>query len=78
MDLTHFILPQGVRGGLKEAHMFLPHPLFPIKLSFVGNLRDKEGAFSARIRQGSNFESCVLREVSSHSSHHPQRLSWPS
>ena len=45
-------------GGLKETKLFLPHPR--VKVSIVGSL------------QGSNFESCVWRTVSSQSSHHPQ------
>ena len=49
-------------GGLKEPKMFLPH------------LRDKEVACSVSDRQGSNFESCVWRTVSSQSSHHPQEV----
>ena len=57
-------------GGSKETKMFLPHPR--VKLSIVGSLRDREVACSASDRQGSNFESCVWRAVSSHSSHHPQ------
>ena len=44
--------------------MFLLHPL--VKLC------DREVACSASDRQGWNFESCVWRAVSSHSSHHPQ------
>ena len=52
--------------------MFLPHPR--VKLSNVGSLRDREVACSASDRQGSNFESCVWRTVSSHSSHHPQEV----
>ena len=59
-------------GGLKKKKMFLPHPL--MKLSIVGSLRDREVACSASDRQGSNFESCVWRTVSSHSSHHPQEV----
>ena len=55
-------------GGLKETKMFLPHPL--VKLSIVGSLCDRAVACSASDRQGSNFESCVWRAVSSHSSHH--------
>ena len=58
-------------GGLKEK-MFLPHPR--VKLSIVGSLRDREVVCSASDRQGSNFESCVWRTVSSHSSHHPQEV----
>ena len=50
-------------GGLKETKMFLPHPR--VKVSIVGSLRDREVACSASDRQGSNFESCVWRTVSS-------------
>ena len=57
-------------GGLKETKMFLPHPR--VKVSIMGSLRDREVACSASDRQGSNFESCVWRTVSSQSSHHPQ------
>ena len=32
-------------GGLKEAKLFLPHPL--VKLSIVGSIRDREVACSA-------------------------------
>ena len=56
-------------GGLKEAKMFLPHPL--VKLSIVGSLREREVACSASDRQGSNLESCAWRAVSSH---HPQEV----
>ena len=59
-------------GGLKEPKKFLPHPR--VKVSIVGNLRDREVACSASDRQGSNFESCVWRAVSSQSSHHPQEV----
>ena len=59
-------------GGLKETKMSLPHPR--VKVSMVGNLRDREVACSASDRQGSNFESCVWRTVSSQSSHHPQEV----
>ena len=57
-------------GGLKETKMFLPHPR--VKLSIVGSLRDREVACSASDRRGTNFESCVWRTVSSHSSLYPQ------
>ena len=57
-------------GGLKETKLFLPHP----QVSIVGSLRDREVACSASDRQGSNFESCVWRTVSSQSSHHPQEV----
>ena len=59
-------------GGLKETKIFLPHPR--VKVSIVGSLRAREVACSASDRQGPNFESCVWRTVSSHSSHHPQEV----
>ena len=59
-------------GGLKETKLFLPHPR--VKVSIVGSLRDREVACSASDSQGSNFESCVWRTVSSQSSHHPQEV----
>ena len=59
-------------GGLKETKMFLPHPR--VKVSIAGSLRVREVACSASDRQGSNFESCVWRTVSSQSSHHPQEV----
>ena len=59
-------------GGLKETKLFLPHQR--VKDSIVGSLRDREVACSASDRQGSNFESCVWRTLSSQSSHHPQEV----
>ena len=59
-------------GGSKETKTFLPHPR--VKVSITGSLRDQEVACSASDRQGSNFESCVWRTVSSQSSHHPQEV----
>ena len=56
-------------GGLTETKVFLPHPR--LKVSIVGSLRNREVACSASDRQGSNFESCVRRTVSSH---HPQEV----
>ena len=61
-----------ILGGLKETKLFLPHPR--VKVSIVGSFRDREVACSASDRQGSNFESCVWRTVSSQSSHHPQEV----
>ena len=52
--------------------MFLPHPR--VKVSIVGSLCDREVACSTSDRQGSNFEFCVWRTVSSQSSHHPQEV----
>ena len=43
-------------------------------VSIAGSLRDRELACSASDRQGSNFESCVWRTVSSQLSHHPQEV----
>ena len=40
----------------------------------MGNLRDREVSCSASDRQGLNFESCVWRVVSSHSSDQPQEV----
>ena len=57
--------------GIYLSYM-LPHPR--VKVSIVGSLRDREVACSASDRQGSNFESCVWRTVSSQSSHHPQEV----
>ena len=59
-------------GGFKETKMFLPHPR--VKVSIVESLRDREVACLASDRQGSNFESCDWRTVSSQSSHHPQEV----
>ena len=56
-------------GGLKETKMFLYHQC--VKVSIVGSLRARELACSASDRQGSNFESCVWKTVSSH---HPQEV----
>ena len=58
-------------SGLKETKI-LHHPR--VKVNIVGSLRDREVACSASDRQGSNFEFCVWRTVSSHSSHHPQEV----
>ena len=62
----------GLGGTFERNKMFLPHPR--VKVSIVGSLRDPEVACSASDRQGSNFESCVWRTVSSQSSHHPQEV----
>ena len=43
-----------------------------MKVSIAGSLRDREVACSTSDRQGSNFESCVWRTVSSQSSHQPK------
>ena len=56
-------------GGLKETKN-----VSRVKVSIVGSLRDREVACSALDRQGSNFDSCVWREVSSQSSYHPQEV----
>ena len=59
-------------GGLKETKIFLPHQL--VKFNIVVSLRGREVVCSVSDRQGSNFESCVWRAVSSHPSHHPQEV----
>ena len=56
--------------ALKKTKMFLPH--------IVGSPREREVVCSASDLQGLNFESCVSRAVSSHSSHHPQEVSRPN
>ena len=61
-----------VSAVCKKQKMFLPHPR--VKVSIVGSLCDREVACSTSDRQGSNFESCVWRTVSSRSSHHPQEV----
>ena len=53
--------------------MFLPHPR--VKVGIVGSLPDREVAYLASDRQGSNFESCVGRTVSSQSSQ-STHLQW--
>ena len=71
-----FALEFGVRfpvsAFLKETKTFFSHPR--VKVSIVGTLCDREVACSASDRQGLNFESCVWKTVSSHSSHHPQEV----
>ena len=59
-------------GGLTQKKMFLPHPR--VKVNIVGSLRNREVACLASDRQGSNFESCVWRTMSSQSSHHPREV----
>ena len=59
-------------GGLKETkNVSSPSTC---EVSIVGSLRDREVACSASDRQGSNFESCVWRTVSSQSSNHPREV----
>ena len=72
-----FTLEFGVRFPVsavwkKQKCMFLPHAL--VKHSIADSLRDREVACSASDLQGLNFESCVWRAVSSHSSQHPQEV----
>ena len=51
--------------------MFLPCSL--VNIQYCGD-RDREVGSSASDRQGSNFESCVWRAVSSRSPHHLQEV----
>ena len=57
---------------MSDVQWVVQHPR--VKVSIAGSLRDREVACSASDRQGSNFESCVWRTVSSQSSHHPQEV----
>ena len=59
-------------GGLKESKNVSSQST--CESQYCGSLRDREVACSASNRQGSNFESCVWRTVSSQSSHHPQEV----
>ena len=43
-------------------------------LIYMGSLRDRDVAGSASECQGTDFESCVWRAESSHSSYHPQEV----
>ena len=59
-------------GGLKETkNVSSPSSC---ESQYCGEPRDREIACSASDRQGSNFESCVWRTVSSQSSHNPQEI----
>ena len=69
---AEFVVRFPVSAVWKKQKMFLPHPR--VKVSIVGSLHDREVACSASDRQGSNFESCVRKTVSSQSSHHPQEV----
>ena len=46
----------------------------PTLANIMGSLCDQEVACSTSNRQGSNFESCVWKAMSSHSSNHPQEV----
>ena len=59
----------GLQVSKKENVSSLPTRKYSILL---GSLRDREVACPTRDRRCSNFESCVLRAVPSHSSHYPQ------
>ena len=58
--------------NFKETKCFFP--AHAERLNIVGKLRDREVVCSGSNRQGSNFELCFLRAVSSHSSHHHQEV----
>ena len=57
---------------LEIIELLLPRSL--LKNNIVGNLRQRAVACSASNHQGLNFESCVWRAESFHSSHHPQEV----
>ena len=65
---------QKMRLRYLETHELLSMRFPAYQVSIAGSLRDREVAYSASDRQGSNFESCVWRTVSSQSSHHPQEV----
>ena len=67
MGKTHVCFFQTAETGNRT-------PNSGVKVSIVGSLRDREVACSASDPQGSIFESCVWRTVSSQSSHHPQEV----
>ena len=62
--------------GMENIEEAYAHTIWTVQaeLSIVGSHRDREVACSASDRQGSNFESCGWRTVSSQSSHHPQEV----
>ena len=72
MFLPNSRVKASIVGSLRDREVVLPHPR--VKVSIVGSLRDREVACSASDRQGSNFESCVFRTVSSQSSHQHQEV----
>ena len=55
-------------------HFYRLSEITSVVLSIVGSLCDREVACSASDLQGMNFESCVLRAVSSQASHYPQEV----
>ena len=61
------------KGGLKPDSFHFP-PRSLVKIQYSGHPPLSRVAYSISDRQGSNFESCVWRAVSSHSSHHPQEV----
>ena len=58
--------------SFKETKCFFPG--HTQRFNIVGNLRDREVARSTADRQGSNDGFCVWRAVSTHPSHHPQKI----
>ena len=64
----------GDHGVEPHSGLQVSSPLTRKDSIFWGSLRDREVGCSASDRQGSNFESCVWRTVSSQSSHHPQEV----
>ena len=62
----------GDRSGIEVSNKqnFFPRSL--VKIQYVGSPCDREVACWASDRHDPNFEFCVWRTVSYHSSHHPQ------
>ena len=61
--------PQSGPPSFKETKCFFPAHW--LRFNIVGEFRPRQEACSASDRQGSNFESCAWRAVSSH---HPQKV----
>ena len=66
------LLPPEVLLLLSPACMYKPHLFTAGGHGAVFKAACREAASSASDRQGSKYESCVWRAVSSHSSRHPQ------
>ena len=73
-SLALFVLSFLFFSLLFFSFLFFSFLVLSCLVSIVGSLRDREVACSTSDRQGSDFESCVWRTVSSQSSHHPQEV----
>ena len=78
-SINRFIYTSGGPGAVVEAACLESFKetkcFFPAQISHImNNLRDREVACSTSDHHSSNFEFCVRKAVSSHSSHHPQEV----